>query len=103
MTDEQKAQMEEIRTILTKQRAGETLTEEETAKLETLKPFNSRFNTHFGDKNITKFTQKLGNTEAMKSMTDEEKQAYLIELKAKFEELRAKQEVKETVIDKLLI
>lgn len=101
LTDEQKAEMEASRALFDKVKNWETLTAEEEATLETMETnmwgvFNwdrkGMWMHHIGiltEEQIAEF----------EAMTTEEKQAYMQTLR---EEMRAKQESHETVIDKLL-
>lgn len=107
LTDEQKAQMEAIRTIMEKQKNWETLTTQETATLEEFKsnmPEGGMWGKNWekwwmwgnkGEMNNLTDEEKT----ALESMTDEEKQVFY---ETKREEAKAQREAQETVIDKLL-
>lgn len=115
LTEEQKLQMEEHRSLMEKLRNGETLTEEEQVVLDetknTLFSFwiwkwmnNGRWGMMWeiwGKKWMWIVMWDITDEEktALESMTDEEKQAFF---ESKKEELRARQESHENVIDKLL-
>lgn len=114
LTDEQKAQMVEMRALMTKVKNGETLTEEEQAKVDEFKSqmWNKMWGKWFGwerswkaDKSgrdgFWKWMMNLTDEEKtqLESMTDEEKQAFF---ETKRAEAEAKKEAQETVINKLL-
>lgn len=114
LTDEQKAQMEEVRTLMEKQKNGETLTTEEQAKIDEFKlsmPQRWEWRWFWWKKwkgmweMIWDFKWMMNNAltdeekTALKSMTDEEKQAFF---ETKRTQQKAKMEARESVIDKLL-
>lgn len=114
LTDEQKAQMEKVRTLMEKQKNGETLTTEEQAKIDEFKlsmPQRWEWRWFWWKKwkgmweMIWDFKWMMNNAltdeekTALKSMTDEEKQAFF---ETKRAEQKAKMESRESVIDKLL-
>lgn len=116
LTEEQKTQMEEVRTLMEKQKNGETLTTEEQAKLDELKAnmpqrwgwegkwfWGKRW--WEGKWEMMWFWGKMMDDlsyeekAALESMTDEEKQTFF---ETKRTEQKAKMEARESVIDKLL-
>lgn len=107
LTDEQKAQMEEIRTMLEKKKNWETLTSDEQSKLDDFEANRPQgwfewkwhkwydwFERDFMWANLTD-EEKI----ALESMTDEEKKQFF---EAKIEELKSEKEAKEALIDALL-
>lgn len=108
LTDEQKAQMEEIRTIMEKQKNGETLTSEEESTLDEFKSNMPEIKGDRWDKDNFKWWverwfmwDSLTDEEktALESMTTEEKQAFY---EAKRVEQESERQAQENVIDKLL-
>lgn len=114
LTEEQKTQMEEVRTLMEKQKNGETLTTEEQAKIDEFKlsmPQRWEWRWFWWKKwkgmweMIWDFKWMMNNAltdeekTALKSMTDEEKQAFF---ETKRTQQKAKMEARESVIDKLL-
>lgn len=114
LTEEQKTQMEEVRSLMEKQKNGETLTTEEQAKIDEFKlsmPQRWEWRWFWWKKwkgmweMIWDFKWMMNNAltdeekTALKSMTDEEKQAFF---ETKRTQQKAKMEARESVIDKLL-
>lgn len=113
LTDAQKAEMEKIKTILDKKKAGTTLTTDEQTlldKFEANKPKRPEWNDEWRwDKwpwmlrdGWFWWIDELTDEEktSLESMTDEQKQAFF---EAKREAEKLKREAKESVIDKLLV
>lgn len=105
LTDEQKTQMEEVKTLMEKQKSWATLTTEEITKLEEFKANRPEWKFwwmwekrgwgfHDNFKNLTD-TEKT----ALESMSDEEKTAFF---EAKEVEMQAERTARENIIDKLL-
>lgn len=116
MTTEQKAQMETLKTLLDKQKAGTTLTTQEQTQLDELKAnmperkwrwwHGGRWGDFDGDRMWGWFggwpeMSQLTDEEktALESMSDDEKKAFF---ETKRSENEAKMEARENVIDKLL-
>lgn len=110
LTVEQKAEMDEIKSIFDKQKSWETLTAEESAKLEEFKSNNPKIWREGKGKWMWKWFDKMWKwwfmnhlTEeektALESMTDDEKKAFFDTKKA---EMQVKRQSHEAVIDKLL-
>lgn len=107
LTDEQKAQMEEIKTILEKKKNWETLTSDEQNKLDEFEAnrpqwwfewkwhkWHDWFEKGFMWSNLTDEEKT-----ALESMSDDEKKQFF---ETKMQEAKAEKEVKEAVIDALL-
>ncbi len=116
LTATQKAEFEAIKTILDKQKAWTTLTDEETATLKAFEEAHPKMNNDekwgrqgwgwrwmgrglemWGWKMMTELTS--AEKTALESMTDTEKKAFFEE---KQTEAKAKMEAQESVMDKLL-
>ncbi|MDD3302375.1 MAG: hypothetical protein PHN31_02385 [Candidatus Gracilibacteria bacterium] len=107
LTDEQKAEMDAIKTIMDKKKSGETLTTEEQTKLDAFEANRSEgkgFGGDMGGKGHGRghfMGQELTDAEktALQSMTDDEKKIFF---EQKITEAEAKMIAEDNVIDKLL-